>query len=142
MIENEYLNLLTKKNSLLKKIFAYTQSKIFKISEEEVERIEYYLTNREKMFDNLYDIDNKIKMLASNNKNYINNDDYNKIIKENNLIIKDIIKLDEEKNLIMESIFKLLKKELNSVKSLSKVNKSYFGIYENTVGGNLFDSSR
>ena len=58
------------------------------------------------------------------------------------MIINKIIKLDKINKEIIEDISNLLKKEIKSVKELSKFNKSYLGTFENTVEGNLFDSSR
>lgn len=134
-----YLYLLNKKNDILNNIYEYTKSKVFKKSEEEVERIEYYLNNRQHMYDNLYIIQKDIKNLNINNSN---NKEVIEIIKKNDELIKKIIKLDEEKKETMEFILNLLKKDIKSVKSMSKVNNSYLGTYQNTVGGSLFDSSR
>lgn len=139
---NDYISLLSKKNLILNEIFDYTKSKSFKVSEDEIERIEYYLDNREKMYSNLYNIEKEIKSLRKNYFNNINNKEVNSIIEKNDLLIKDIIKLDEEKKEVMESIFNLLKKEIKSVKSISKVNNRYLGTYQNVITSNLFDSSR
>ncbi|WP_250278532.1 hypothetical protein [[Clostridium] colinum] len=136
-----YIELLKQKQEVLNNIYKYTQGKLFEVSEDEVDRIIYYLDNRQKMFDKLNSIQddiNKIKLQFNN----INNMEVNNIIKTNDLIIKEITKLDKEKNKIMESIFNLLKKEIKNLKNISKVNNSYLGIYENTIKGNLFDSSR
>ena len=64
------------------------------------------------------------------------------IIKENDGLIKDIIKLDEKNKKIIDSILNLLKVNIKSVKSMSKVNNSYLGTYQNVINGSLFDSSR
>lgn len=145
MTENEYLKLLIKKNSILKDIFNYTKSKEFKVSEDEVDEIYCYIEDRDKLFSKLYDIEDKIKIFIQNEDikdNNIEDKEIESIINENNLIINKIIKLDKINKEIIEAISNLLKKEIKSVKELSKFNKSYLGTFENTVEGNLFDSSR
>lgn len=145
MTENKYLELLTEKNVILKDIFNYTKSKYFKVSEDEVDKIYCYIEDRDKLFSKLYDIEDKIKIFIQNKdieNNNIEDKDIESIINENNLIINEIVKLDKTNKEIIEAISNLLKKEIKSVKELSKFNKSYLGTFENTVEGNLFDSSR
>ena len=137
-----YLDLLKQKNTILNEIFEYTKSKTFKKDESEIDRIVYYLNNRGKMYDKLFYIENKINILKKENFNNILHKEVDDIIKKNDIIINNIIILDREKKEIMESILKLLKNNIKSVKSMSKVNNSYLGTYENIVGGSLFDSSR
>ncbi len=137
-----YLDLLKQKNTILNEIFEYTKSKTFKKDESEIDRIVYYLNNREKMYDKLFYIENKINTLKKENFNNILHKEVDDIIKKNDIIINNIIILDREKKEIMESILKLLKDNIKSVKSMSKVNNSYLGTYENIVAGSLFDSSR
>ena len=137
-----YLDLLKQKNTILNEIFEYTKSKTFKKDESEIDRIVYYLNNRGKMYDKLFYIENKINTLKKENFNNILHKEVDDIIKKNDIIINNIIILDREKKEIMESILKLLKNNIKSVKSMSKVNNSYLGTYENIVGGSLFDSSR
>ena len=137
-----YLDLLKQKNTILNEIFEYTKSKTFKKDESEIDRIVYYLNNREKMYDKLFYIENKINTLKKENFNNILHKEVDDIIKKNDIIINNIIILDREKKEIMESILKLLKDNIKSVKSMSKVNNSYLGTYENIIGGSLFDSSR
>ena len=55
---DEYINLLKQKQQILNNILEYTKSKTFKKSEDEVERIEYYLKRRQEMFDNLLKLGN------------------------------------------------------------------------------------
>ena len=64
---DEYINLLKQKQQILNNILEYTKSKTFKKSEDEVERIEYYLKRRQEMFDNLLKLENQIKNLNINN---------------------------------------------------------------------------
>ncbi len=142
MNADEYLDLLKQKNTILNEIFEYTKSKTFKKDESEIDRIVYYLNNREKMYDKLFYIENKINTLKKENFNNILHKEVDDIIKKNDIIINNIIILDREKKEIMESILKLLKDNIKSVKSMSKVNNSYLGTYENIVAGSLFDSSR
>ena len=142
MNAHEYLDLLKQKNTILNEIFEYTKSKTFKKDESEIDRIVYYLNNREKMYDKLFYIENKINTLKKENFNNILHKEVDDIIKKNDIIINNIIILDREKKEIMESILKLLKDNIKSVKSMSKVNNSYLGTYENIVAGSLFDSSR
>lgn len=142
MNADEYLDLLKQKNTILNEIFEYTKSKTFKKDESEIDRIVYYLNNREKMYDKLFYIENKINTLKKENFNNILHKEVDDIIKKNDIIINNIIILDREKKEIMESILKLLKDNIKSVKSMSKVNNSYLGTYENIIGGSLFDSSR
>lgn len=137
-----YLDLLKQKNTILNEIFEYTKSKTFKKDESEIDRIVYYLNNRGKMYDKLFYIENKINTLKKENFNNILHKEVDDIIKKNDIIINNIIILDREKKKIMESILKLLKDNIKSVKSMSKVNNSYLGTYENIVAGSLFDSSR
>lgn len=137
-----YLDLLKQKNTILNEIFEYTKSKTFKKDESEIDRIVYYLNNRGKMYDKLFYIENKINTLKKENFNNILHKEVDDIIKKNDIIINNIIILDREKKEIMESILKLLKDNIKSVKSMSKVNNSYLGTYENIVAGSLFDSSR
>ena len=137
-----YLDLLKQKNTILNEIFEYTKSKTFKKDESEIDRIVYYLNNRGKMYDKLFYIENKINTLKKENFNNILHKEVDDIIKKNDIIINNIIILDREKKEIIESILKLLKDNIKSVKSMSKVNNSYLGTYENIVGGSLFDSSR
>ena len=137
-----YLDLLKQKNTILNEIFEYTKSKTFKKDESEIDRIVYYLNNRGKMYDKLFYIENKINILKKEIFNNILHKEVDDIIKKNDIIINNIIILDREKKEIMESILKLLKNNIKSVKSMSKVNNSYLGTYENIVGGSLFDSSR
>lgn len=142
MNADEYLDLLKQKNTILNEIFEYTKSKTFKKDESEIDRIVYYLNNRGKMYDKLFYIENKINTLKKENFNNILHKEVDDIIKKNDIIINNIIILDREKKEIMESILKLLKDNIKSVKSMSKVNNSYLGTYENIVAGSLFDSSR
>ena len=142
MNADEYLDLLKQKNTILNEIFEYTKSKTFKKDESEIDRIVYYLNNRRKMYDKLFYIENKINTLKKENFNNILHKEVDDIIKKNDIIINNIIILDREKKEIMESILKLLKDNIKSVKSMSKVNNSYLGTYENIVAGSLFDSSR
>ena len=142
MNADEYLDLLKQKNTILNEIFEYTKSKTFKKDESEIDRIVYYLNNRGKMYDKLFYIENKINTLKKENFNNILHKEVDDIIKKNDIIINNIIILDREKKEIMESILKLLKDNIKSVKSMSKVNNSYLGTYENIVAGSLFDSSK
>ncbi len=145
MTENKYLELLTEKNVILKDIFNYTKSRDFKVSEDEVDKIYCYIKDRDKLFSKLYDIEDKIKIFIQNEDikdSNIEDKEIENIINENNLIINEIVKLDKINKEIIEAISNLLKKEIKSVKELSKFNKSYLGTFENTVEGNLFDSSR
>lgn len=135
----EYISLLCEKQKILNDILEYTKSKTFEKSEDETERIEYYLNNRQKMCDDLFIVENKLKNLKID---YTDNMEVKRIIKKNDEIIKNITKIDEENKKIIESILNLLKKNIKSVKSMSKVNNSYLGTYKNTIDGNLFDSSR
>lgn len=136
---DDYLSLLNEKHQVLTEIYDYTKSKTFKKSEDEIERIEYYLSNRQHMYDKLSIIEKNIKKLNVNN---IDNKEVINIINKNDEIINNILKLDEEKKEIMEFILNLLKNNIKSVKSMAKINNSYLGTYENTVGGSLFDSSK
>ncbi len=136
---DEYINLLKQKQQILNNILEYTKSKTFKKSEDEVERIEYYLKRRQEMFDNLLKLENQIKNLNINNTS---NKEVNSIVKENNEIIKNILKLDEEKKEIIDSILNIVKKEIKSIKNISRTNNGYLGTYQNTLDGSLFDSSR
>lgn len=136
---DDYLSLLNEKHQVLTEIYDYTKSKTFKKSEDEIERIEYYLSNRQNMYDKLSIIEKNIKKLNVNN---IDNKEVINIINKNDEIINNILKLDEEKKEIMEFILNLLKNNIKSVKSMAKINNSYLGTYENTVGGSLFDSSK
>ncbi len=136
---DDYLSLLNEKHQVLTEIYDYTKSKTFKKSEDEIERIEYYLSNRQNMYDKLSIIEKNIKKLNVNN---IDNKEVINIINKNDKIINNILKLDEEKKEIMEFILNLLKNNIKSVKSMAKINNSYLGTYENTVGGSLFDSSK
>lgn len=138
---NEYINLLNKKNSILKDLLKYTKGKEFKISEDEVDRIVYYLDNRQKMYDSLNIVQSKIN-LKKEYFNNIKNKEVENIIKENDSIINEIFKLDKEKIEIMESILSNIKKEIKSIKSSLKVNNSYLGTYQNVIGSSFFDSSR
>ncbi|WP_317367063.1 hypothetical protein [uncultured Tyzzerella sp.] len=140
MIESEYLKLLIEKNSILKDILNYTKNKEFKISEDEVDKIYTYIEDRDKLFNKLYNIENKIKDFIQNYN--IENNDIKNIIDENNFIINEVIKFDKINKEIIDAISNLLKRKIKSVNELSKFNKSYLGTYENTVEGNLFDSSR
>lgn len=135
----EYISLLYEKKQILNDILKYTKSKTFEKSEDEAERIEYYLNNRQKLFDKLIIVDNKLKSFKFND---IDNMEVKSIIKENDGLIKDIIKLDEKNKKIIDSILNLLKVNIKSVKSMSKVNNSYLGTYQNVINGSLFDSSR
>lgn len=135
----EYISLLYEKKQILNDILKYTKSKTFEKSEDEAERIEYYLNNRQKLFDKLIIVDNKLKNVKFND---IDNMEVKSIIKENDGLIKDIIKLDEKNKKIIDSILNLLKVNIKSVKSMSKVNNSYLGTYQNAINGSLFDSSR
>ena len=137
-----YLDLLKQKNVILTEIFKYTKSKTFKKDESEIDRIVYYLENREEMYDKLFYVENKIKLLKNENFNNILHKEVDDIIKKNDIIINSIIILDKEKKEIIESILELLKDNIKSVKSMSKVNNKYLGAYENVIGGNFFDSSR
>lgn len=137
---NEYIFLLREKNNILNNIFEYTKNKVFEKNEDEIERIVYYLDNRQKMYDNLLIIDSKIK----ENKEFSNikNKEIDDIIKKNDMLINNVLELDEKNKLIIESILMLLKKNIRTVKSMSKFNKSYLGTYENVIKGSTFDSSR
>lgn len=135
----ECVSLLKQKQQVLNNIFKYTKSKTFKKSEDEVERIEYYLRRRQEMFDELLNLEKYIKNINVNNTN---NKEVSSIIKENNEIIKNILKLDEEKKEIINTIFNKVKKEIKSIKNISRTNNGYLGTYQNTLGGSLFDSSR
>lgn len=135
----EYISLLYEKKQILNDILKYTKGKTFEKSEDEAERIEYYLNNRQKLFDKLIIVDNKLKSFKFND---IDNMEVKSIIKENDGLIKDIIKLDEKNKKIIDSILNLLKVNIKSVKSMSKVNNSYLGTYQNVINGSLFDSSR
>ncbi len=139
MDNKQYISLLCKKREILNDILKYTKSKTFEKSEDEAERIEYYLNNRQKLFDKLIIVDNKLKNVKFND---IDNMEVKSIIKENDGLIKDIIKLDEKNKKIIDSILNLLKVNIKSVKSMSKVNNSYLGTYQNVINGSLFDSSR
>ena len=136
---DKYISLLNEKQKILNEIFNYTKNKIFKKSEDEVERIEYYLKKRQEMYDKLLYIENEIKSININN---INNKEVDDIIKKNDEIIKNILKLDEEKKEIIDAILNILKKQIKNTKNMSKANNGYLGIYKDTVGGSLFDSSR
>lgn len=139
MDNKQYISLLYEKREILNDILKYTKSKTFEKSEDEAERIEYYLNNRQKLFDKLIILDNKLKNIKFND---IDNMEVKSIIKENDGLIKDIIKLDEKNKKIIDSILNLLKVNIKSVKSMSKVNNSYLGTYQNVINGSLFDSSR
>lgn len=139
MDNKQYISLLCEKREILNDILKYTKSKTFEKSEDEAERIEYYLNNRQKLFDKLIILDNKLKNIKFND---IDNMEVKSIIKENDVLIKDIIKLDEKNKKIIDSILNLLKVNIKSVKSMSKVNNSYLGTYQNVINGSLFDSSR
>lgn len=139
MDNKQYISLLCEKREILNDILKYTKSKTFEKSEDEAERIEYYLNNRQKLFDKLIIVDNKLKNIKFND---IDNMEVKSIIKENDGLIKDIIKLDEKNKKIIDSILNLLKVNIKSVKSMSKVNNSYLGTYQNVINGSLFDSSR
>lgn len=139
MDNKQYISLLCEKREILNDILKYTKSKTFEKSEDEAERIEYYLNNRQKLFDKLIIVDNKLKNVKFND---IDNMEVKSIIKENDGLIKDIIKLDEKNKKIIDSILNLLKVNIKSVKSMSKVNNSYLGTYQNVINGSLFDSSR
>lgn len=139
MDNKQYISLLCEKREILNDILKYTKSKTFEKSEDEAERIEYYLNNRQKLFDKLIILDNKLKNIKFND---IDNMEVKSIIKENDGLIKDIIKLDEKNKKIIDSILNLLKVNIKSVKSMSKVNNSYLGTYQNVINGSLFDSSR
>lgn len=136
---DKYILLLNEKQKLLNEIFYYTKSKNFKKSEDEANRIEYYLEERQVMYDKLLYVENKIKSMNTNN---INNKEVDNIIKKNDEIIKDILRLDEEKKEVISAILSILKKEIRNTKNISKANNGYLGTYQDTVGGNLFDSSR
>lgn len=135
----EYILLLNEKQKLLNEIFYYTKSKNFKKSEDEADRIEYYLEERQVMYDKLLYVENKIKSMNINN---INNKEVDNIIKKNDEIIKDILRLDEEKKEVISAILSILKKEIRNTKNISKANNGYLGTYQDTISGNLFDSSR
>ena len=139
MDNKQYISLLCEKREILNDILKYTKSKTFEKSEDEAERIEYYLNNRQKLFDKLIIVDNKLKNIKFND---IDNMEVKSIIKENDGLIKDIIKLDEKNKKIIDSVLNLLKVNIKSVKSMSKVNNSYLGTYQNAINGSLFDSSR
>lgn len=139
MDNKQYISLLCEKREILNDILKYTESKTFEKSEDEAERIEYYLNNRQKLFDKLIILDNKLKNIKFND---IDNMEVKSIIKENDVLIEDIIKLDEKNKKIIDSILNLLKVNIKSVKSMSKVNNSYLGTYQNVINGSLFDSSR
>ncbi|MFR4986329.1 MAG: hypothetical protein ACLUCH_02930 [Lachnospirales bacterium] len=139
MDNKQYISLLCEKREILNDILKYTKSKTFEKSEDEAERIEYYLNNRQKLFDKLIIVDNKLKNVKFND---IDNMEVKSIIKENDGLIKDIIKLDEKNKKIIDSILNLLKVNIKSVRSMSKVNNSYLGTYQNVINGSLFDSSR
>lgn len=139
MDNKQYISLLCEKREILNDILKYTKSKTFEKSEDEAERIEYYLNNRQKLFDKLIIVDNKLKNTKFNDTD---NMEVKGIIKENDGLIKDIIKLDEKNKKIIDSILNLLKVNIKSVKSMSKVNNSYLGTYQNVINGSLFDSSR
>lgn len=139
MDNKQYISLLCEKREILNDILKYTKSKTFEKSKDEAERIEYYLNNRQKLFDKLIIVDNKLKNVKFND---IDNMEVKSIIKENDGLIKDIIKLDEKNKKIIDSILNLLKVNIKSVKSMSKVNNSYLGTYQNVINGSLFDSSR
>ncbi|MBS5793405.1 MAG: hypothetical protein KIC92_01430 [Clostridiales bacterium] len=139
MDNKQYISLLCEKREILNDILKYTKSKTFEKSEDEAERIEYYLNNRQKLFDKLIILDNKLKNIKFND---IDNMEVKSIIKENDVLIEDIIKLDEKNKKIIDSILNLLKVNIKSVKSMSKVNNSYLGTYQNVINGSLFDSSR
>lgn len=139
MDNKQYISLLCEKREILNDILKYTKSKTFEKSEDEAERIEYYLNNRQKLFDKLIILDNKLKNIKFND---IDNMEVKSIIKENDVLIEDIIKLDEKNKKIIDSILNLLKVNIKSVRSMSKVNNSYLGTYQNVINGSLFDSSR
>ena len=135
----QYVSLLCEKQKILNDILEYTKSKTFEKSEDEVERIEYYLNNRQKMCDELFIVESKLKNIKMDDTD---NMEVKGIIQKNDEIIRDIAKIDQENKETIESILNLLKKNIKSVKSMSKVNNSYLGTYQNTIDGNLFDSYR
>ena len=135
----EYISLLNEKQKVLYEILEYTKSKTFEESEDNVDRIEYYLDNREKMFETLSSIENKIKNIKINDAK---NKDVVSIIKKNDEIIKNIVKLDEKNKKTIETILNRLKNNIKSVKDMSKVNNRYLGTYQNIVEGSSFDSFR
>ncbi len=139
-MSDEYLKLLKQKNETLKEIYDYTKSKEFKVSEEQVERVVYYLNNREKMFNKLTDIQQKIETLHIGLEK--STDEHKSLISKNDDIIKKILELDKEKEKVINNLYKFLKENIKSIKSTNKVNSGYLGVYSDVESSNFFDSSR
>lgn len=139
-MSDEYLKLLKQKNETLKEIYDYTKSKEFKVSEEQVERVVYYLNNREKMFNKLTDIQQKIETLHIGLEK--STDEHKSLISKNDDIIKKILELDKEKEKVINNLYKFLKENIKSIKSTNKVNSGYLGVYSDVEPSNFFDSSR
>lgn len=140
---NDIIDLLNKRKKLFYDMLEYTKSKVFKNSEDDVERFEPYLDKRQKMFDEIKALDFKInvikKELAASSVQH--NRDVEKVEAETKDIIRLIIAEDKKNKAIMTELMEHIRQNLKNTKDIQKVNDGYNSVYSAFDNvGSYFDS--
>lgn len=135
-----YLNLTKEKKDAVKKLLDYSKSKQFKPEIEYVEEFQQYFIKRDTFFEEIENLDKKLKKINIDNCDKKNSlyKEAERIEEETKKLILQVIELDKDNRQVMDCIMDLLKGNLKEVRTQKKVTKGY-SLYVD-YSGSKFDS--